>query len=795
MKKHSIYTCLILLVASLVHPLIAQEKQGKIQGKIIDTASQSALELASISVFQQHDSVLLTGDLSAKDGSFAIAVPYGSYFVNIAFIGLAEQRIDSLLVNQNNRVIDLGEIALAFQSTYLDEVTINGERSMVQIELDKRIYHVGKDLSNAGGSAMEVLDNIPSVSVEANGAVSLRGNRGVQILIDGKPSGMVSNGNTTGLQSLSADMIDRVEVITNPSVKYEAEGTAGILNIVMKREKKKGINGSASLTAGHPSLFNTALSINLKRDRFTVFGNASFRNDRIYGIGEALQKARLNDDSTEIFKSRSIYNSGGPLASFRIGSDIHASKHLTLTALMFYLKGKEANESDIIYDNFQNSLEIYTGGSTRIENRLERTEKKEYVATMKKTFERNQQDIIADIRFQDNTNVAQSDFLETFVLGNGLAADRDDLRQQSAFQEAERRLIAKLDYTLPLKEDNTVEAGWQSSLRTLTNDFSVEEYLESEWLVSEAFSNVFAYDEQIHAAYGMYKNKIKGFSFQLGMRSEYTIVETSSAQNRPKTYLNFFPSLHLSNTFPNQHSIQASYTRRIRRPRSQSLNPYIALDDSRAFFSGNPDLDPEMTDTYEIGHVKKWSKGSIGSFVFYRHTVNVIEGVVQAAETAEGIPVFYRRPENLVSKDDVGLEFNLSIQPSTWWRINSDIFLYRAAIDGTNISKEIVTETMTGFARITSKITMFKDVNLQVRLNYSAPRNIPQGRRKSMTFLNLGFSKNILKDRGKLSLNISDLFQSRRIQNYYMTDTVFRENDYRWSRRTIRLTLSYRIKK
>ncbi|MEM7658161.1 MAG: TonB-dependent receptor [Bacteroidota bacterium] len=794
-------TCLFVVCVCLLFPLSAfpqgedaDSLPGRIQGKVVNASTQTPLELVSITVFRQADNSLLTGELSGKDGDFSISLPYGRYMVEANFIGLEEQRIDSIKVDEAHPQLDLGDIQLEFPTEYLEEVTISGDRNLVEIALDKRIYRVGKDVASAGGSVLEVLDNVPSVSAEPGGAVSLRGNRGVQILIDGKPSALVSKGNTSGLQALSADLIAQIEVITNPSAKYEADGTAGIINIVLKKEKQAGLSGAANLTSGHPSLFNSSFNLNWKREKFSLFADASFRNDIVYGIGSARQVARLGEDSTDIFLSNSIYNTGGPSATVRIGGDWQITKSLSLTSSLFALEGREEVFSEITYENFLNSLLTYQGGSSRIENRNTERQKREWSATLTKTFPNSKQELKADFRLQNNADDSQSDFQESFLERDGQIGSQEDLLQRSAFQLAERRLIAKLDYTLPMGEKQQLEIGGQSSLRAITNGYVFEELVENDWVVAEDFTNAFAYDEAIHAAYGLYKNSLDAFSFQLGLRSEYAIISTSSAPTSPRHSLNFFPSAHLSYQLPKANKLQASYTRRIQRPRSMSLNPFIALDDNRAFFSGNPNLIPEITDTYELGHVKKWKKGSIGSFLFYRHTVNVIEVIVREAENKEGIPIFFRQPENLRSKDDVGLEFNLAYQPAKFWSLNSDLFLYRAAIDGTNISEAIVAETYTGFGRITSNLTLFDKLKLQLRLNYSAPRNIAQGRRKAMTSLNLGLSKSFLKDRGKLSLNVADLFQSRYVRIDFHTDQLSRENDYRWSRRTIRLTLSYRFR-
>lgn len=801
MSRNKIVQLFILLstfssLNGLAQNKSANSAEGGLRGKVVESINSSPLEFATISIYSQKDSSLITGNITSPSGEFQLAISAGSYYAMINFIGLAEKKIDSIFIK--DKIVDLGEIKLKSTTAYLKEIEVRAEKSTLEISLDKRIYNVGKDMANTGGSAIDILDNIPSVTVEMEGGISLRGNGGVQILIDGKPSSLVSNGNTDGLQSLSADMIQKVEVITSPSAKFQAEGTAGIINILLKKENKNGINGASNLSIGHPSLYNVGLNINRKNKRLNVFGNFALSDQINLGEGTAQQEIKLENGSTEIINNNHNYDNGGRNRTLNIGSDLNLNKNTIFNASIFYSNGDQSNGSEIVYENYLNSLDNNIGSSIRTEEELIKTERIEYSASFKQTFGAKKQSINADFSFQDNSRILEADYLEQFNSPDGSPSIHDDLIQKSFSRNEENRLVARLDYTLPIKEKNKFEAGFHSSTKQINNDYYLEEFLNQDWNTSEDFSNILQYDESVYGAYLMYGNTVNNLSFQAGIRSEYSAINTTLIQgniSNKREYLNYFPSLHLSYDFSEKNALQLSYSRRIKRPRSNYLNPFVSLDDNRALYSGNPDLNPEFTDVYEIGYVKNWEKGTLGSFIFYRHTTDVIEGIISEIELTEGVPLFFRQPENLNSKDDIGFEFNLSYTPNEWWKINGDIFVYRAIIDGKNIDEEIVSKTNTGRARLTSKISLSESIDLQFRLNYIAPKNIQQGTRKSVSFLNISAAKKILKEKGKLTVNISDVFNSRRVRGTFITENIFRENDYRWRSRTIRLSFNYRFKK
>jgi len=776
--------------------LFAQPSKGMVKGKVVDVANQAPLEYATITIFSQKDSSIITGDISNDKGVFAIETRPGKHFVKIEFIGFEAQIISDVIVSRKKKVADLGTIQLGVNTETLVEVEVRAEKSSVQMTLDKRIFNVGKDLANAGGNAADILDEVPSVAVDVEGNVSLRGSEGVQILIDGKPSGLVGIGNSNGLRSLPANLIDRVEVITNPSAKFEAEGSAGIINIVLRKQKKKGLNGSFDFTVGDPSIYGTAINLNFRRKKLNFFTNFGINYGRNFGGGNSYQEF-YRGDTTEITVIERKQDRGGISGNIRFGADYYLNDKNTFTTSFLYRLGKDDNISTVDYQDFLNDQNNFVEGTFRTDEEIEDESKLEYALTYTKKMEGKGHELVTDIRFQDNTEKESSDFNEVYFLSDGTPSSATDYFQRSNNKEGERRLITRLDYVKPFGKDKKLEAGYQGSYRHIKNDYLVEEQIANdEWIVFDGLSNDFKYDETIHALYSSFGNKINKFSYQFGARVEYSDVVTELIQTNeinPREYLNFFPSAFLTYDLPNNNAIQASYSRRLRRPRFWSLNPFFTLSDARNRFTGNPDLDPEFTDSYEIGHIKYWDKGSLGSSIYYRHTTGVMQRVVSDVQVVDSIVITLRRPENLATRDDVGFEFNFSYSPFKWWKINGDMNLFRSMIDGSNVNSSFTADTYTMSGRVTSRTTIMKKTDLQLRLNYRAPRATTQGTTKAVTSLNFGMSRDVFNKKGTLTLSVSDVFNSRRRRGTLFTDNLYREEEFQWRGRTTRLTLNYRL--
>ena len=351
----------------------------------------------------------------------------------------------------------------------------------------------------------------------------------------------------------------------------------------------------------------------------------------------------------------------------------------------------------------------------------------------------------------------------------------------------------QVDYVRPIGKDGKFETGLRSSFRDMVNDYVVtEKNVDGSFSVVPGLDNYFIYKENINGAYVIYGNKKRKFSWQAGVRAEHTDVNTilrETDEENPRNYFNFFPSLHLTYQLDEDNAVQWSYSRRVRRPVYNDLSPFSTFTDSRNFWSGNPDLDPEYSDVVELGHILYFGKGSLSSSVYFRHTTDKIERI--RLLDSEGNAT--TRPENLNSENALGLEFASAYSPMKWWKLDMNFNFFHAEIDGSNIQTGFRANTYTWFARATSKFLLPKDLDFQIRGNYEAPQKTAQGSRKALFFMDLAASKDVLRKKGTLTLNVSDVFNSRRWRSITEGENFRTESSYQWRRRQVNLTFNYRI--
>lgn len=760
-----------------------------IKGKIVDANSGNPLAYATISLFSKTDSLLVDGNITDQAGIFSIATKPGIYFAKFEFLAYEPFSVDP--INLAKGTVDLGNIALKPSATDLEEVVVQAEKSTMQMALDKRIFNVGKDLGNAGNSATEILANIPSVSVDVEGNVSLRGSNNVRILIDGKPSGMVSFKGAAGLRQLQGSLIERVEIITNPSARYEAEGVGGIINIVLKKELRQGFNGAFDLIAGYPMNLGTALNLNYRKDRLNFFINygISYRNPP--GKGSVYQEV-YRPDTTFLYRQNNERTFTGLDQNIRGGLDFYFNPNNILTAAYTYRRSSGNRIMDIEYTDYIFDEGNPVGITTRRQDEDEVEPSSEYTLNFKKLFGKKGHELTATLRYLDNWEESDQDFTEHFFNTAYIPSGIPDLFQHSYNYETEEQLLFQLDYVKPFAQEGKLEAGIRSGIRNMTNDYLVEEQFAGVWKTLQGFDDNFLYDENIHAAYGIVGNKKGKFSYQLGLRAEWTDVTTTLVESRninARDYLNFFPSLHFTLDLPRENAMQVSYSRRIRRPRYNDLSPFVTYSDNRNYFSGNPDLEPEFTDAYEIGHIKYMEKASISSSIYYRHTNGKIERIRRVDNTGNA----YTQPENLSVEDAFGAEFTTSYSPTQKWKLDGNFNFFRAITDGKNLGTSFQSDTYSWFTRLTSRYSLTQNMDLQIRGNYEAKQRTPQGYREPIWFVDLALSSDILKKNGTLTLNVSDLFNTRRFRSVAQSEYFYTYNQGQMQVTQVNLTFSYRL--
>ncbi len=772
--------------------LKAQPQSGSpkvtVTGQVVDHSSGSPLEFATITFFSKRDSTIKGGGMTDIEGKFSVETSPET-FAKVEFIAYRALVFDNLPFEKDKNRLDLGLIKLASDATVLAEVEVTAEKSQMQLSLDKKVFNVGKDLASRGGSAEDILDNVPSVTVDIEGNVSLRGSAGVRILIDGRPSTLVGAGNANGLRAIPANMIEKVEVISNPSARYEAEGTAGIINIVLKKNQKRGLNGAFEVTLGVPETYGASVNLNYRKDKLNFFINYGLRYQTNFGGGFIYQES-YSEDTTFISDQRRAMERRGLSNNIRFGADYFFSPQSILTTGMTYRVGDDNNNAEIEYFDFINDLPL--GLTLRTDDEIEDEINFEYFVTHTQKFKGKGHELVSDIRFSDKSEVESSDFVERFFDAELNPSNEPDYLQRSNNDEGNQQLQIQIDYVKPFGKDSKFEVGYRSSFREIRNDFLVTEFNNGEWIPLEGLNNDFIYDEKIHSLYGIYGNKIKKFSWQVGLRVETTDLSTKLEQTNEindTIYAGLFPSIFLGYEFEDQNSVQISYSRRLRRPRFWDLNPFFTFSDARNFFSGNPALGPENTDSYEISHIKYWDNASLTSSIFYRHSTDVIQRITTFKNDGTTIT----QPENLNTRDDFGLEFTFNVQACKWWRINGNFNFFRSIINGKNLGQTFQADTYTWFTRLTSRMTLFKDADLQIRGNYRAPRETPQGRNKAVYSVDLGLSKDILKKKGTITLSIRDVFNSRKRIFTTLGQNFFRDGEFQWRARTATLSFSYRL--
>lgn len=796
--------CLILLFSLVLPSMVLSQAppapgaggspdvvKGIIKGQVVDATTKTPLEFATISIFSYKDSSLVNGGITDEKGQFALETGYGHFWVMIEFLAYKPRLFENILLDRDNPVANLGLIALEPDATTLAEVEVVAEKSQMQLALDKKVFNVGKDLANAGGTAQDILDNVPSVTVDIEGNVSLRGSGNVRILIDGKPSGLIGISNTNGLRAIPASMIDRVEVITNPSARYEAEGMAGIINIVLKKQNRQGFNGSFDLTGGLPEVYGGAANLNLRKDRFNFFLNYGLNNRRNEGGGHQYTEF-FSNDTTYLTKLTRNNDRGGLSHNLRLGAEYFFSPKSTLTSAFSLRRSDEDNFARLTYRDFLFNLDNPTGSTIRTDDEHEDDHNLEYNLNYRKSFAQEGRELNVDLRYEESKETESSNFLEKYFLADGSAAGVADLVQRSKNTEGQSEWRFTADYVHPLGQEGKFESGLFSSLREIRNDYLVEEYGDLGWENLANLSNNFLYDEDILAAYAILGNKSGKWSYQAGLRMEHSIVKTELLQTNEvndRSYTDFFPSAHITYELPNDNAVQVSYSRRIRRPRFWDLNPFFTFSDSRNQWSGNPNLDPEYTNSYEIGHIKYWTNASLTSSIYYRHTTDVIERIRRFDSEGNS----YTRPENLSTRNDYGLEFTWSYDPLKTWRLNGNFNFFRSITDGQLEDQNFDADTYSWFMRFSSRVTLWKKLDVQTSFNYRAPRTTTQGKDKAMYHADLGMSMDILKNKGTLTLSARDLFNTRKRRYINEGDNFYTEGDFQWRSRVVTLTFNYRI--
>ena len=785
----------ILFLTGIPEQAVSQTQVTRIlRGRVIDSAGNQPLAGATIQLLKTGRKTPVAGTVSGQDGRYRLETGNGEYEIIVEYAGYQPRRSAAFRLNDATPEKDLGEIRLAPAVAVLQEVVVQAEKSSMQLALDRKIFNVGKDLANAGGSANDILMNIPSVSVDPEGTVKLRGSDNVRILIDGKPSGLVSIKGGSGLNNLQAAMVERVEIITNPSARYEAEGNAGIINIILKKDRRQGFNGSFELIGGQPVNYGLAANLNYRRDKINFFLNYGVADRRQPSRGRMTQEL-YGKDTLRIMKQHDEAELLGFNNNIRAGLDYFFTEKSVLTLAYLYRRSQGNRRRSFVYDDYIFDLNNLQSRQGRTQDEEETEPNTEITVNYKRSFAQKGHELTAEVKYLDYWENSDQTFEQWPEISAGRPVTTAARTiQRSLNDEWEKQYLLQLDYVKPIGSEGKFETGLRTSFRNMVNDYVVSERNATGGYVPlPGLDNIFEYDENIHATYAILGNRNGKLSYQGGLRAEWTDVTTilrETGQRNPRNYGNLFPSAHLTYSLPNDHGIQLSYSRRVRRPVYNDLSPYATFSDARNFNGGNPDLDPEFSDVFEIGHLKSFPKGAFSASVYFRNTTEKIERIRQVDKLGNA----FTQPQNLLGEKAYGIEATGSANLRKWWKLDANINFFHARVDGSNILSVYKTETFSWFARQTSRFSLKHDLDIQLRMNYEARQRLVQGSRKGYFFTDLSFSKDILAQRGTLTLNVMDVFNSRKVF-YIIEGPGFHTDALMGFRpRQINMTFSYRIR-
>jgi outer membrane receptor protein involved in Fe transport len=749
MKKLSYRLPVVICLILACEALSAQSTEVLITGRVLESTDRVPVEYATVLVKSKADDRLLVGATTNAEGRFELRSEKTGLYIEISFIGFNTRSITD--VDPGGSRIALGDILLQQDSTMLSEVVVEGERSQTEFHLDKRVFNVGQDLSGSGGSALDVLNHVPSVNVTIEGQITLRGSRGVRILINGKPSVLASEqGNALG--TITADMIEKIEVITNPSAKYDAEGTAGIINIVLKKEDKKGVNGAVTVNTGIPNNHSLGFSLNRRTEKVNLFtqvgiGHRTFPEEQETIVRQVEDGSAIRS-AGEREKNETFYN-------LILGTDYHFNES-NLLSLSGHLGYEGETEYGTAHFASLDGEGVSEGEWMRDESTSAGNIKWQYDAQYQKNFANDKDHHLLVTALGNFFGKDQrSDYGQHLI--SGIDPGGNDQQTRTDYSEAEYTF--KADYNKPFASGWKLETGLQYQRKDLYNDYAILGLENGDWASDPNLTNTFDMDQLVMAGYSIGAYEGEKLGIKLGVRVEstdLTTVLTNTNELNQQRYTQLFPSAHTSYKFNKQFSFQAGYSRRIYRPGIWELNPFLNIQNNYRIQTGNPALQPELTDAVEVTGIFNLKAVSLNTGVYHRYTTQSIEDIATVSGN-----VSTTMPVNAGKENVTGLEVNAKVTPADWVSLATDFNLNRLArvgIVGDYVFDFDATQWNTN---VTTRFNFPADIDFEIVGRYRSSYRTIQGRMSEVYSADMGLRKKIVKGKAIVNLSVRDVFATR----------------------------------
>lgn len=766
-----IILCLYIVV---IHLSAFAQETGSITGKVLDSEN-APVEFVNVFITTKTDSTtIVSGTITDSTGSFALSdLPLGEYVIHFQFIGFVKQK-HTVSLKAENKYFQFDTIVLETDATVLNSVEVTAFRNLIQKTEEGIVVRASENITQIGGTAADLLKNMPGVLVGAEGEITLRG-KSPLILINGRVSGIGGVDRITNLEQIPASSIERIEIITNPSAKYDADAEGGIINIVLKQNAGWGTNGAVALGAGFGDRYriNGSVLLNhrtskwnfgLAYDNWFTTRTRKQDGDRInYNLpNEYFLTQRRSDE--RIVQTQTA----------RFNIDYTPDKKNSFRLEGIWLFDGEDNRETVI-SSTETSAYDFTGRNSRYANEIRRFHTGELLLNYTRQFNNPEQILTFNASSSIEYNRENTD-LSTQTLSEQSSPIGNPFLQKTHNYEDANLTNYSVDYVHPIKNKGMIETGYKGILRFIDVDFLRSNQLNGNFVTDSANTDLFQFSEQIHAVYLQYTGWIGDkqepkWKYNAGIRAEQVFNNGNTILNPiefTNDYFNLFPSTSLIYYTPKRNMLKLSYSRRINRPSLGRYNPFTDITDSLNIYSGNPNLQPELAHSVELSYNHSFKKGSFTTSAFYRQTSNII--LPYTVVDSNGVS--FTQPQNFGNASTYGLEAIFTYNPFKFWSINLNVSGYELRIEETNPTLNIQQNQFTGYAKLINNFHVWKNGKLQIIGNYTSPIAIPQGEQKEVYFIDLGFQQRIMKGQGRLAFTVTDIFDTQQI-GYRISDTNF----------------------
>jgi hypothetical protein len=746
MKK---YLPFVLGLMLMTFHALAEEDSGNIEGQIYDGETREPLGFVSVAIYRQHDQELVTGTITEEDGYFSLkGLETGEYYIEVSFIGYEKTVVEKIEVNERRRRLDVGDIILPRSVEQLNEVEIVADELGVEYKIDRKVINVSQQLTAASGNAVDILENLPSITVDIEGNVSLRGSTGFMVLIDGRPTVMESS---EALQQIPANTIENIEIITNPSAKYNPDGTAGIINIITKKNKLKGLSGTANFNLGNYERYGGGFLLNYTKKKWTAFFGADLNQGTRPGY-EFNERITQNNDTTFLTRSEGDQKGRRYFWVMRGGLQYNLTEKDFFDFEFNYGYGKYSRTAN---QSFEEGIE--PGGVVNdymsFQDRSRGGNFYSINTSYRHDFEGKGHNLLA--QFQYRTRMGEEQTTNQLLNEAGEITSGQFNTENGPGSEIQ----LNLDYTKPFDESSKLEAGYQSRLG-LSNDVTELYWYDTElgdYVLQPEFSNDTEYRRDIHALYGIYAGEKGNFGYQVGLRGEYTyrvVSAVASPQDFTIDRFDYFPTFHTSLKMPAEQQVMASYSRRIERPRGWYLEPFITWSDAFNVRQGNPGLQPEYIDAMELAYLKGMGEHSLSFEGYYRITNNKTERI-RSVYTEN---VMLSRPENVGRDYALGGEMVLSLNFFKWWKIDLSGNFYDYRLQGSLDEQVFDRQSFNWNSRLSNTFRFFEGNRVQLNGRYNSATVTAQGTRGANWTADIAISQEFLDKKMTGILQVRDMF-------------------------------------